>query len=63
MNSKQENTNKYITVKMLKVKKLRENFQINKKKIYFDMFRQQTTTGANDTEQVEEPQVQSSRIK
>lgn len=40
MNSKQENTNKYITVKMLKVKKLRENFQINKKKIYFDMFRQ-----------------------
>ena len=27
------------------------------------MFRQQATTGANDTEQVEEPQVQSSRIK
>lgn len=39
MNSKQENTNKYITVKMLKVKKLRK-LSNQQEKIYFDMFRQ-----------------------
>lgn len=61
MNSKQENTENHKWIhysKNAESQKQGENIEISKRKFYFEKeFRPQITTGGNDSEQAEEPQV------
>lgn len=60
MNSKQENTENHKWIhysKNAESQKQGENIEISKRKFYFEEFRPQITTGGNDSEQAEEPQV------